>query len=169
MFKNIIPWKNKKSDLKTYKDNPLESFHRQMNSLFDSFFDDSENLFSIPDIWGRENSWFKSPEVDFSENNKEIKITANVPGLDEKDLNVNLDGDRLIIEGSVNESKEDKDEKYYFSERRSGHFKRVIPVKEEIINKDKISASLKKGVLKIILPKNAAKISQQKKIKVNAA
>lgn len=167
MLKDIISWGKKKNEVKKYgRDDLFSDFHKRYNDLFDNFFDDYESDWSLPSLWKRESSWFKTPEVDLSENNKEIKVIADLPGLDEKDIKVNLDGDMLIIEASRCEEKEDKNKKYYISERRCGNFQRVIPIRKDIVDKDNIKASLKKGVLKVTLPKIPEKDTQTKKIEI---
>jgi HSP20 family protein len=169
MLKHLLPWKNKKKELKSYKDGDIFSdFHRQFNALFDPFFDETRSGFGLPSLGKKENSWFQTPAVDFSENNKEIKVEANLPGLDEKDIKINLDGDRLIIEGEKSEEKEDKEKKYFVAERRIGKFQRIIPVPEGRVDKDKLKAELKKGVLKITLPKIPGKEQSGKKIQITA-
>lgn len=165
MLKNIIPWKKKGNELKNYGEGDVfADFHRRMNELFDDFFEEKSAGFSLPSLWKNEDRWFKTPEVDVSENEKEIRVEADLPGLDEKDIRVNLDGGRLIIEGEKCEEKQDK--KYHVSERRCGKFQRVIPLPEDQVDRDKIKAELKKGVLKITLPKIPGRESARKHIQI---
>ncbi len=169
MLKDIIPFRKKKNELKKHQESDLFSdFHKQFNNLFENFFNNHDESFGLPSIWKNEKSWSQTPEIDISENNKEIKVEANLPGLDENNIKVNLDGDKLIIEAEHCEEKEDKNKEYYVSERRFGKFQRVIPLREDIVDKDNIKASLKKGVLKVTLPKIPGKGTHTKKIEITA-
>ncbi|MBN2143445.1 MAG: Hsp20/alpha crystallin family protein [Candidatus Aureabacteria bacterium] len=169
MLKNILPWKRKENQLKRYQDGDIFSdFHRRFNELFDQFFDETGKGFQMPSLWKEEDNWFQTPDIDVSENSCELKVEANLPGLDEKDIQVNLDGDRLIIKAEKCEEKEDKDSKYHLSERRCGKFQRVIPIREDVVDRDKIKAELKKGVLRITLPKLPGRETQTKKIAISA-
>lgn len=142
---------------------PFFSLQRQMNQLFDSFFRD----FELEPFRGM-GEWYGkfSPEVDVKENNKEITITAELPGMDEKDIDVSLSGDSLIIKGEKKEEKEEKDKESWCMERRYGSFYRAIPLPEEIIDKEKAAASFKKGVLCVTIPKTEAAASLSKKISI---
>lgn len=105
------------------------------------------------------------PKVDISENDKEITVTANVPGMSAENISIEVDEDTLAISGKVEkESKEGKEgETYYRYEREYGEFRREFALPSKV-NKDGVRASTKNGVLTIILPKVAAE--SRKKIEV---
>jgi HSP20 family protein len=107
------------------------------------------------------------PAVEASENGKEYVITAELPGLDEKDIEVALSDGALTIRGEKKEEKEEKAEGSYFSERRYGAFERRFSIPDGI-DHDRIEASLKKGVLKVVLPKTAEAQKKARKIQVRA-
>lgn len=105
------------------------------------------------------------PSLDVAETEKEITVTADLPGMDEKDINVELDEDTLVIQGEKKEEHEEKDKHYHRVERRSGSFKRVIPLATPV-DGEKVKASFKKGVLKVSLPKVEPEVKKAKKIEI---
>jgi HSP20 family protein len=108
------------------------------------------------------------PQVDVNEDEKQIKVTAELPGMDEKDIDVALSGNSLTIKGEKQEETEDKGRNYYRSERRYGSFHRVIPLSAEV-DQDKAKADFKNGVLRITLPKTGEARKRRKKIDVKTA
>lgn len=131
----------------------LDVFRRNLNSLFDDFF-------SLTPTSMFEFDW--SPSVDVAEDDTSIRVKAEVPGIDEKDLKVTLENNVLIIEGEKKEERheEDKNTRYVVSERRFGSFRRSIGLPEGI-KADKIKASFKKGVLQIEIPKEESAKSRR--------
>jgi HSP20 family protein len=109
-----------------------------------------------------------SPAVDVTESDKAYEITAELPGLDEKNIEVNVANGGLTIRGEKKEEKEEKQKDYYVSERRYGSFERYFSLPEGV-DADKIQASFKNGVLKVTLPKTAEAQKPAKKIEVKAA
>jgi HSP20 family protein len=103
--------------------------------------------------------------VDITENEKEIKLSAELPGMDEKDIDVSLQNNTLTIKGEKKEEKEDKGKDCYKMERSYGSFSRSIPVPVEV-ETDKVEAKFNKGVLSITLPKTAKAVAETKKIAV---
>ena len=97
----------------------------------------------------------------------EIKVSAELPGMDEKDIDVSLTRDTLTIKGEKKEEKEDTGKDYYKMERSYGSFTRSIPLPVEV-DTDKVQATFKKGVLEITLPKTAKAIQETKKVPVKA-
>jgi len=98
-----------------------------------------------------------------SETDKDIKVAAELPGLDEKDVEVELANGTLAIRGEKRTETEDKERR--FSERFYGHFERRIPVDD--VEQDKVSASFKNGVLSITLPKSKTAQQKVKRIAIN--
>ena len=130
-----------------------------MNRLFDDVFRGFElSPFASDRFFDRiAGNW---PSVEVSETDKEIKVTAELPGLDEKDVQAN---GVLAIAGEKKTETEDKDR--LFSERHYGRFERRIPVED--VEEDKISAAFKNGVLTVTLPKVAQARSNVKRIAIN--
>jgi HSP20 family protein len=94
-----------------------------------------------------------SPRLDVSETDNGLEIVADLPGMDKKDINVSLEENLLTIKGEKKEEKERKDKHYHTIERRSGSFYRAIRLPVEV-EKDKIEAAFKDGVLTLRLPKS---------------
>jgi HSP20 family molecular chaperone IbpA len=129
-------------------------------------------------LWGRRTSdpqggeaWLASifdgdvPPIDVEEKDNEIVVMAEIPGLDKKDFNVEISGDRLILRGQKKLENEERGRDYYFAERRFGAFTRVIPLPSEVDVK-KASAKYKNGLLRVVLPK--ANDANAKRIEVRA-
>jgi HSP20 family protein len=104
------------------------------------------------------------PRVDAADTDKEIKVSVELPGLDDNDIEVSLTKETLTIKG---EKKEEKGKDYYRSERSFGSFTRTIPLPVEI-DAEKAEASSKKGVLTVNLPKTKQVISETKKVAIKA-
>ncbi len=106
--------------------------------------------------------------VDIIEGDKAYEVTAELPGMDEKDIEVKIADGGLTIKGEKQEQKEEKEKNYYLSERRYGSFERYFRIPEGV-DTDKIEASFKKGVLTVNLPKKPEAQKPVKKIEVKAA
>lgn len=160
-IRDLVPWKwgEKKVPVRRVEQDSAYPMWPEMDRLFDDFFS-NVGLTPFNEEW-RE----FSPSVDISENDKEIKVSAELPGLDEEDIQVSLDRDLLTISGEKKEEKEDKRQNYYRLERSYGSFRRSLRLPAEV-EADKIEATFKNGVLKITLPKTAA--FHRKRITVKA-
>ncbi len=144
------------------EEHPFYALQKQVNDLFDSFFRGSEiSPFREFDEWYGD----FSPHIDVKENDKEILIQAELPGLDEKDIEVLLTSNSLTLKGEKKEEKEEKDKGYWHTERRYGSFSRVIPLPEEI-DAEKVKADFRKGVLHVTLPKTKETAVMGKKIAI---
>jgi HSP20 family protein len=89
-----------------------------------------------------------------SEDEKAYKISAELPDLDAKDVDVSVSGNMLVIKGEKRQEKEEKDKNYYFSERAYSSFQRTFELPASV-DRDKVAADFSKGVLTITLPKTA--------------
>ena len=105
--------------------------------------------------------------MDVAEDGKEITLTAELPGLDEKDVEILLSNNVLTIKGEKKSEQEKKEKDYYRVERSYGSFSRTIPLPEGI-DADKVNASFKKGVLTVTVPKLPEAQKEVKKIAVKA-
>jgi HSP20 family protein len=153
---------------------PFESLRREIDRVFDDFnwgawsFPLRRSVFDIEPFWRREVTSGTAPSVDIVETEKAYEVTAELPGMDEKNIEVKLANGGLRIKGEKKEEKEEKKKDYYLSERRYGSFERYFRVPEGV-DTDKIEASFKKGVLTVTLPKKAEAQKPEKKIEVKAA
>jgi HSP20 family protein len=141
--------------------NPLATFRQEMDRLVQSFFGGSDFH-----PFGRRSGTFM-PQVDVADTDKEIKVSVELPGLDDKDVEVSLTKETLTIKGEKKEEKEEKGKDYYRSERSFGSFTRTIPLPVEI-DAEKAEASFEKGVLMVNLPKTKQVISETKKVAIKA-
>jgi HSP20 family protein len=107
-----------------------------------------------------------NPSVDIFENDNEVVIKAELPGLDAKDIDIKLENNVLTLKGERRFEKEAKEENYHRIEREYGMFSRTfsLPV---VVNPEKVTAEYKDGVLKIVLPKKEE--IKPKPIKISAA
>jgi HSP20 family protein len=106
-----------------------------------------------------------TPAFDVSETEKELIIKAEVPGIDKKDININLSDGLLTIKGEKKHEKEEESENYHRVERRYGTFSRTVRLPFEV-EVDKVDATYKDGVLKITVPKSEA--AKPRKIEIKS-
>jgi HSP20 family protein len=145
---DIVPWKSF---------GEINRLRREMDDIFNRIFGETP-LSKIG--FGR---W--QPLVDISETDTHLIVKAELPGIDAKDVDISITGDRLTIKGEKQQEKEEKEENYYRSERYYGAYQRVIDLPASV-EEDKTEASFDKGILTITLPK-VEKIKKKKiKIKV---
>jgi HSP20 family protein len=126
-----------------------------MDKLWARYFGDK----TVSGLFGED--W--NPSVDISETKDKLVIEADLPGLEKKDVQVNITGNVLTIKGEKADEKKEKEENYYRCERYRGSFQRTLSLPVEV-KADKAEAHFEKGVLKITLPKVEAAKSKQIKI-----
>jgi len=145
-------------------DHPFYSLQHQMNSLFDDFF----SGFDItPRALASGGFGAFTPSLDVKESDKDFTIRAELPGVEEKDVEVTLTNDAVTIKGEKKEEKEDKGKNYYYMERSYGSFNRVIPLAVET-DANKAQASFKNGVLNITIPKSTSAKAKGTKVPIKA-
>lgn len=141
--------------------NPFAAFRQEMDKLMDDFL----GGFDLRPFSFRADAF--TPSVDVVDTDKEIRVSAELPGMDEKDIEVSLTGEVLTIKGEKKEEREEKGKDYFRSERSYGSFLRNIPLPIEV-DTTKVQASFKKGVLTVNMPKTTKAIDRTKKINVKA-
>jgi HSP20 family protein len=165
--RDLIPWGREESRVpslfRNSEHDPFLSLHREVNRLFDNVFRGYDG--GLPAVGSASLFGGNWPSVEISDNDKEIKVTAEVPGMEEKDIEVLLDDGVLTLRGEKRSETEDKDRQ--FSERYYGRFEPRIPFGYEI-DEDKIDARFKNGVLFVTLPKTAKAQSQAKRIAIKS-
>lgn len=167
-IRDLVPKLNRSRDSLPVRRGELEPFHefqREMNRLFDDFFTD----FPLAPRWGsRELATAEfNPRVDVSETDKDIVVSAELPGLDEKDIAVEMDEDAITIRGERREEKEDKGRNWHKREQPYGAFRRVVPLPSNGVG-EKATARFKKGVLTITVPKRERDQGKRKMITVES-
>ena len=148
----------------------LARFHDEFDQLFESFL---QGFPLAPSMFPRmpraiAGSTLIKPSVDIAASDKAYTITAEVPGVDEKQINVEIQGDTLIIRGQKEHQKEEKKNDYYCVERSYGSFQRQLSLPEDA-DADRIKAAYKQGVLTLTVPRKAAMARAVKQIDVHAA
>lgn len=163
-LKSLIPI-GKDRTMTAREANPFTALQREIDRLFDDFARGFGAFPSWPTLTtGRAADLM--PSMDVTENEKEIEITTELPGLDEKDVQINLADNILTITGEKKEEKEEKDKNYRMVERSYGSFSRTLELPEGI-DADAVKASMTKGVLKVTVPKPAP--AKVKNVEIKAA
>lgn len=150
---------------------PFESLRRDIDRLFDDFGRNlwrapfRRSLFDIDPLWRRELSWSAFPAVDIVDKETAYEITAELPGMDDKNIEITLANGVLTIAGEKTEQKEEKEKDYYMSERHFGSFRRSFQLPAGV-DAEKIEARFKKGVLTVTLAKTTEAQKQEKKIPI---
>jgi HSP20 family protein len=153
---------------------PFDSLRKEIDRLFDDFhpfrsrFPSPRSMFDLemPRLSG--GGWPVAPAIDLAEKEKEFEITAELPGIDEKNVEIKVANSTLTIKGEKTEEKEEKEKDYHLSERRYGSFQRSFTLPDGV-DADKIEASFAKGVLTVKLPKTVEVQKSVKTIAVKSA
>ena len=145
---------------------PFLSLRREMDRLVDDFF--ARAITPLGRAFEFDASRrLSAPAVDLVEREKEYVVTAELPGLDEKALEVKLSGDVLSISGQKDEERKEERENYRLAERRFGSFQRSLRLPQDV-DPEKIDARFTNGVLTLTLPKREEALKKQKKIEVKS-
>ena len=143
---------------------PFLQMRREMNRLFDDVF----SGFGLPSVLGPAlRQMPATPKIDVSETDNEIQVTAELPGIDQNNVEVLLEDDRLIIRGEKKEEREedDKERNYHFRERVQGAFSRTLPL-PFAPDPNQVKAEFKNGVMTITIPKPQEVKQKQHRIEV---
>jgi HSP20 family protein len=163
-FNALVPWRNNKTQTPAAREDyfdPFVTFRREVDRVFDQFFEGTPLRSS--------NGWQAiTPAVDVDETDKEMVITAELPGVSDKDVEVNLAGDVLTIQGQKKTEKEEKNGGSYYTERRFGSFTRSLRLPFEVKD-EQVDANFKDGVLTVRFPKPAELQRSVRKIEVKAS
>jgi HSP20 family protein len=149
------------------------SLRTEMDRLFDRFttgwgMPSLRRMFDEPAFRYESSLSMPAPAVDVSEDAAGYKVTAELPGMSETEIEVVLSGDTLTLKRERRQEKEQKDKNFYLSERSYGSFQRSFYVPDGV-DRDKIAADFSKGVFTLTMPKSAKSVEQQKKIEVETA
>jgi len=152
------------SGLPAFGRDPFTAFRREMDQLFDTFFTPAEaRSFASSDLAAA-----VRPSVDVHETEQAYTVTAELPGIDQKDIELNLSDNTLTLRGEKRSERDEEDGGRRYSERSFGRFERVIPFPAEV-DADHVEASCENGVLKVVLPKNAKARDKTRRIEVRGA
>lgn len=160
------PWRRRRLELFPVESAPLSGLQKQVNNLFDGFLTgfglepfsaNSEKLGSF------------MPKLNVYEDAQGLTVTAELPGLEQKDVEVSLTNEALTLRGEKRVEHEDRKENgRFYAERSYGSFERVIPLSFEA-DEDAVDASFKNGVLTIKVPKSARAQSTTKKVPIKCS
>jgi HSP20 family protein len=161
--RDLVPWsrggRERTPGIRSETSNPVLSLHREMNRLFDDIFRD----FGASSSGAGRIAW---PSVDVEESEKEYRVTAELPGLDERDVEVLFQNGVLIIRGEKKPEKEGGNR--ILIERYYGRFERQIALDREI-DESAIRAVFRNGVLTVTIPLSTQALERTKRIPINSA
>jgi len=159
--RSMVPWGRKRdSEMEVRREqDPFLRIQDEMDRMFNSFFDRSSGLSRMDDLQGF------APTLDVYETDKEIKVDVELPGMNEKDIDITVGNNVLTISGRRETEDTQKGKSFYRHERSFGSFRRSIELPEEV-DEDNIDATYSRGVLKITLPKTQQSVSMRKKIQI---
>ncbi len=143
---------------------PRKDVERFFEGMFEEPFS-LRNWRGLPSLKKMREFMAISPAVDMYDNEKEIVVKAEVPGMDKKDINISVSNSTLTIKGEMKKEEETKEEDYYYAERSYGSFSRRLELPAKV-QESKITANFKDGILEIHLPK--APEAKVKEIKIEA-
>jgi len=167
-IKDLVPkfWADNGELVRYGMGRSLFDLQKEMNDLFENF---NRGLFKPAQQGGEERGvGILMPRLDMSESENELEISTELPGMDEKDIDVSLTKNVLTIKGEKKMEKEEKKKDFYRRERSYGSFKRSIPLPMDV-DTDKVDATFKKGVLTIRLPKTREAKKEARKIAVKTS
>lgn len=162
--RSLLPWRKEETKLPVNQqdEDPYFSLQNDINRVFDDFFNRGFGMRSF----GFNQNWQKfEPFIDVVDDEALIKVTAELPGLDEKEIELTLNENTLQISGEKKVESERKGQNTYYAERSYGMFRRSISL-PCAVDADKVEATFKKGVLTVTLPK-IIEAGQCKQITIN--
>lgn len=163
--RKIVPYKREGNlAVKREESEPFGLLRREIDRLFDDF---TRGFTLEPFRMLEERTRTFSPVVDVTESEKDITVTVELPGMDEKDIELSITDGQLTIQGKKREEKEEKKKGYYRMERSFGEFSRVIALPAGV-ETDKVSAGFRKGVLRITIPRSKEARTETKKIPIQS-
>lgn len=162
----LVPRKHKRRNAgagHSEDSHPLYGLQHRMNSIFDDFF----KGFGIEPFSRFSTDSAFVPQMNIVENDREVIISAELPGVEQDDLEISVEDGALIIKGEKKCEIEKEDKNYYRMERSYGTFARVVQLPAKV-DEEKIQARLKKGVLKVTIPKLPEAQTSRKKIEIKS-
>jgi HSP20 family protein len=149
---SLIPWRKKRENHEEFErgETSLAHLRREIDGMFDRFFRD-------PWGWGEADSavsgLITAPPTDLADSENEVTVTMELPGVDPKEVDINITGDVLSVRGEKKAEKEEKKKNYHYVERQVGSFQRSVQL-PSTVDAGKVDAKFKNGVLTITIAKN---------------
>lgn len=161
--RDLTPWRA--TGLQPFGRDPFASFRREMDRLFDDFFAPAEARSFAPSAQGGQGAGMIMPSVDVHETDQAFMVTAELPGIDLKDVELSLDDNVLTLRGEKRSEGNEEQGGRRYSERSFGRFERSIPLPAEV-DAERVEASCENGVLKVTLPKNMQARDRSRRIEI---
>lgn len=161
---DLVPWRSNRNKVAVQResdDYPQRPQFSDISQFFDDFFRGFDMTPFDQERWGA-----LSPRIDLAENDREFRVTAELPGIEQEDIDVSLTRDVLTIKGEKKQEQEEEGRNYYRMERSYGRFQRSIPLPQGMVDADNVDAAFKNGVLTITLPKLPEAQQTRKRIAV---
>jgi HSP20 family protein len=165
-FKDLMPWPWSRPGATERSEgaDPFRALQAEINRAFESF----QQTFPAPRFhanWGMSMEGVQ-PRIDVADTDSDIEITAELPGLDENDVEITMSADSISIKGEKRPDRQERRRDFFINERAFGAFRRTIALPGGI-DTERVSASFKNGVLTIIIPKTEQAQKDVKRIAVN--
>lgn len=157
----LTPWKGKQREQAPGMLAPLSELRGEIDRLFDTFM--RQPLGALADSLGRR-GW--EPALDIAQNDREVVVRAEIPGVEPQDLEITITGNRLTIAGEKREVHEQQDKDFYHAESRYGSFERIVELPEGV-DPEQVTAEHANGVLTIRLSKPAATASRRVEVRTS--
>jgi HSP20 family protein len=163
--RKLLPWNwgTKPVPVHRAEDSPVRTLQGEMNRLFEDF----SRGFELAPLGGFAEGGAFAPDLEVEEDDDEIRIRVELPGVEEKDVDVSLRDGQLSVRGEKREERSGKEGGERWTECRYGSFVRAIPLPCEV-EEDRVEASFKRGVLTVTLPKTAESRRANRRIEVRA-
>ena len=164
-IRDLIPWGNNKASeiAKRDEENPVFSLQRDVNRIFDDFWKRFDQPFGAFGRWDA-----NGPPTDIAETESALEVSVELPGIDQKDVDVSMMDSALTIKEEKKSEQEESKKGYHLLERSYGSFYRSIPLPSGV-DTDKANAQFKNGVLTVTVPKTKEALSRVRKIEVKAS
>lgn len=171
-IRDLIPWGRGRKEAvappavpATGDESPMLGLHRDINRVFDDFW----TRFDLGPLSLRSSGGGRvgDPRTDIVDTDKAVEVSVELPGLDEKDIEITVSDDVLTIRGEKTTERENSGKGYYLHERSYGSFYRAIPLPADVVA-DGATAEYRKGVLTVTLPKSPEAQAQGRKIEVKS-
>jgi HSP20 family protein len=147
--------------------NPIQAFQGEVNKLFQDFFGET-----LPHWWRTSETYMPFgayPATDVAETDKDFKITAELPGMDAKDITITISNNYVTVKGEKKEETKEEKNGYFRQERSYGEFQRVVTLPPNLANTEKAEAQMSKGLLTITVPKKAGAEPKSRKLEIKQA
>lgn len=164
-LRELTPWRSSRVPA-AYRDlSPFRAFHRDIDRLFDEFFGGLD----MPTLRGEDRGFAApSPRLDVTETEKAYEVSVELPGIEEKDIELTLADGVLTLKGEKKVDREQKEKGRVHIERSFGSFQRSLSLPSDV-DEDKVEAAFKNGVLTVTLPKRPEARPHHKKIEIKSA